>query len=352
MISHAEHFGVYDMILAGDIGGTKTVLGLFGEGSSPGSPLSEMTFSSQSYGSLEEIAKIFLEQERPDHIEAACFAVAGPVLNDTASVTNLPWIISYDMLSTSLGISRIKLINDVQAVACSVPILEKSDLRTLIPGDPVDNGTIAVIAVGTGLGESFLTWNGSSYLSHPTEGGHGDFGPTGKDQIGLLSFMAEKQDHVSWESVCSGIGIPNIYDYLLSTGRYRDALPLEERPEFGEDRTPAIIGAAIEAVPPCSLCTDTLKMFVSLLGAESGNLILKTMATGGLYLGGGIPPRILKFLESACFVASFKAKGRLTPMMKGIPVHVILNFKAALMGAAMEAVRISTRQSAMAGKTG
>ena len=330
------------MILAGDIGGTKTVLGLFGDASSPNKPLFEMTFSSQSHSSLEEITEIFLEHERPGHIEAACFAVAGPVVNNIASVTNLPWTINSDLLSASLKIRQIRLINDVQAVGCSVPILEKSDLQTLSSGCLVENGTKAVIAAGTGLGESFLTWNGSSYLCHPTEGGHADFGPTGKDQIGLLSFMAQKQDHVSWETVCSGIGIPNIYDYLISTGNYRNIPSLEQRSEFGEDRTPAIIEAAVEGDPACSLCADTLKMFVAILGAESGNLALKTMATGGLYLGGGIPPRILKFLESGSFVASFAAKGRLTPIMEAIPVHVILNPKAALMGAAMEAVSMST----------
>ena len=328
------------MILAGDIGGTKTALGLFGEDAGPERPLSESVFSSQDYGGLEEIVEVFLERERTDRIQAACFAVAGPVLSGKASVTNLSWTVQDTLLSDSVGIDRVKLINDVQAVACSVPILGEKDLRTLSTGKRVTNGTIAVIGVGTGLGEAFLTWDGVSYLSHPTEGGHADFGPADEDQAGLLAFVAGRRGHVSWEIVCSGIGIPNIYDYLISTGRYQDILPLEGKEGYAEDRTPMIIGAAMDKDRPCLLCTHTLEMFTSILGAESGNLVLKTMATGGLYVGGGIPPRILKFLESDTFVAAFRSKGRLTSMMEEIPVHVILNPRAALMGAAMEAFRI------------
>jgi glucokinase len=327
------------MILAGDIGGTKTALGLFREESGLGRPLAEEVFSSQDHSSLEEITSIFLKRERPDHIESACFAVSGPILADRTRVTNLPWTVRGTALSTALGISRIKLINDVQAVACSVPILENEDLCTLSKGKPVTNGTVAVIAVGTGLGEAFLTWGGDFYLSHPTEGGHTDFGPADELQTGLLAFMGSKRGHVSWEVVCSGIGIPNIYDYLESTGKYQDAGLPEEKRRSGGDRTPAIIDAALEGDSPCPLCADTMEIFTSILGAESGNLALKTMATGGLYLGGGIPPRILKSLVADSFMEAFKAKGRLTPMMEEIPVHVILNPKAALMGAAMEAIR-------------
>lgn len=332
------------MILAGDIGGTKTALGLYDEKDSPRRPLSEMTFTSQDYSSLDEIVDAFLDNRAPARIDAACFAIAGPIINNRASVTNLPWTVHGDNFSASRGVRRVKLINDVQAVACSVPLLTKEDLCTLSPGKEVTNGTIAVIAPGTGLGEAFLTWNGTDYLSHPTEGGHSDFGPAGRDQTGLLSFMSEKYDHVSWELVCSGIGIPNIYDYLKSTGRYRNLAPLQNGAESGKDRTPAVIKAAIDQEPPCPLCVDVLKTFVSLLGAESGNLALKTMSTGGVYLGGGLPPRILEFLQHESFLTAFKAKGRLSSMMDNIPVHIILNPGAALMGAAMEASRMA-RQS-------
>ena len=174
------------MFLAGDIGGTKTALGLFSQESGPGRPLAEEVFSSRDHGSLEEITSIFLKRVRPAHIESACFAVAGPILSEEATVTNLPWTVRGKDLSAAAGVSRIKLINDVQAVACSVPILEEKDLRTLSIGRPAANGTVAVIAVGTGLGEAFLTWDGNSYLSHPTEGGHTDFGPADERQTGRV----------------------------------------------------------------------------------------------------------------------------------------------------------------------
>ena len=333
------------MIIAGDIGGTKTALGLYSQELGPSRPLTERVFSSADYGSLEEITTDFLNQIHPDGIKSACFAVAGPILSARTSVTNLPWTIQGTALSTALGGSQVKLINDVQAVACSIPFLEEHDLHTLSTGRPVTNGTVAVIAVGTGLGEAFLTWDGTSYLSHPTEGGHTDFGPANERQAGLLAFMGRKMGHVSWESVCSGIGIPNIYDYLASTGEYQNTNFFVEKLQSDEDRTPGIIGSALEENSPCPLCTDTLEMFVSILGAECGNVALKTMAIGGIYIGGGIPPRILKALETDSFVQNFRAKGRLTPMMEEIPVHVILNHKAALMGAAREAIRMDQKIS-------
>ena len=330
------------MILAGDIGGTKTALGLYRDESAPGNPVAMEIFSSKDHASLEEITTLFLERTHPDPVRTACFAVAGPILSGRACVTNLPWTVQSTSLSDALGIERVRLLNDVQAVACSVPILKGKDIHTLSAGSAETRGTMAVIAVGTGLGEAFLTWSGTSYQSHPTEGGHTDFGPADELQAGLLSFMSRKRDHVSWEVVCSGIGIPNIYDYLLSTGKYEDGGLSEERLEHGGgDRTPAIINAALEPYSSCPLCVETLDMFVSILGAEAGNLVLKTMATGGLYLGGGIPPRILKVLEAGFFLDAFTSKGRLNPMMKRVPVHVILNPDAALMGAAMEAIRMS-----------
>lgn len=328
------------MILAGDIGGTKTALGLYKEGSKPENPVAAEIFLSRDYSSLEEITDVFLKKERPVRIEAACFAVAGPILSGRASITNLPWTVQDKTLSASLGVSAVKLINDVQAVACSVPILGKDDLHTLSAGRPEVNGTVAVIAPGTGLGQAFLTWDGTSYQSHPTEGGHADFGPGDEHQSGLLTFMRARRGHVSWEVVCSGMGIPNLYDYLASTGRYGEAGTAVGKAPSGTDRTPAIIGAALEETSPDPLCADTLKMFVSILGAESGNLALKTLATGGLYVGGGIPPRILRALEEGSFMEAFAGKGRLQPMMMEIPVHIILNPRAALMGAATEGFRM------------
>lgn len=339
-------------MLAGDIGGTKTALGLFDDEAGPGHPLAEETFPSGGYGSLEEIAAEFLSRAQPGKIEAACFAIAGPILGNSASVTNLPWIVQSSRLAAELDIPVVKLINDVQAVACSIPFLDQSDLRALNAGKPVAEGTAAVIAAGTGLGEAVLTWNETSYRSHPTEGGHTDFGPANEHQAGLWRYVSRKRDHVSWEIVCSGIGIPNIYDYLKSTGKYADTSKLKEDSAFAEDPTPVILNTALRKEQPCPLCEDTLDMFVAILGAESGNLALKTMATGGVYLGGGIPPRILKALEGETFMEAFVAKGRLSPMMRDIPVYVILNPKAALMGAAIEAIEVNRRKQSRAPSPG
>jgi len=332
------------MILAGDIGGTKTALGLYREGPVLEDPVAKEIFSSQEHGSLEEITALFLERIRPAPIGSASFAVAGPIISGTASVTNLAWTVQAASLETALGVKKVRLINDVQAIACSVPVLGEKDLCTLRTGTAAAGGTIAVIAAGTGLGEAFLTWEGASYRSYPTEGGHSDFGPADERQAGLLSFMRRRRSHVSWEIVCSGIGIPNIYDYLSGTGDYENCSHGREESGDVMDRTPVIIGAALGSSSSCALCAATLDTFVSMLGAESGNLVLKTMATGGLYLGGGIPPRILEALEAGPFMDAFTSKGRLSPMMERVPVHVILNPDAALTGAAMEGIRICGKE--------
>jgi len=331
------------LILAGDIGGTKTALGLYTGTSIPPQAFCEEVFSSPRYENLEEITSEFLSRARPGPIEAACFAVAGPIIDGSASVTNLSWHVRSSSLAAHLDITEIKLINDVQAVASSIPFLGRKELRVLNIGNPTAEGTAAVVAAGTGLGEGFLTRDGADFQSHPSEGGHADFGPANEEQSGLLLFMRRKTGHVSWEAVCSGIGIYNIYQYLKSTGDYEDALGIEKDPAFAGDPTPVITGAALAQDAPNRLCADTLGMFISILGAESGNLALKTMATGGLYLGGGIPPRILNALEGKAFMKAFTAKGRLSGMMNQIPVYVILNPGAALLGASIEAFRMLKR---------
>lgn len=326
------------MILAGDIGGTKTALGLFSREHGPGSPLAEDTFPSGDYGGLEEIVKAFLDRRSAREVERACFAVAGPVREGKVRVTNLPWTVDSSRLARECGIPEVRLMNDVQALGSAIPHLAGTDLERINAGRPVPGGARAVIAAGTGLGEAFLTWNGSSYRSHPTEGGHADFGPADEEQAGLWRRLSREHGHVSWERVCSGLGIPNIYGYLKDTGRYPRSPSLAERAGKGVDITPAIIDAALAETSPCRLCRDTLAMFVALLGAESGNLALKTMATGGLYLGGGIPPRILPVLKGDGFMKAFTGKGRLSELMADIPVHVVLNSGASLLGAASEAM--------------
>lgn len=321
------------MLLAGDVGGTKTDLALFDPRYGPHEPLEEATFLSAEYASLEELIATYLSQvsQRPT---AACLGVAGPVVQGHASVTNLSWETDEPHLAQALSFERVHLINDLEAIASAIPLLRADDLHTLNDRAPRPGGAIAVVAPGTGLGEAFLTWNGHRYEAQPSEGGHTDFAPTDELQIGLLRYLSDIHGHVSWERVCSGIGIPNIYTYLKATGIADEPTWLAEQLAEAADATPVIVKHGLEAEEPCRLCAQTVDIFVSILGAEAGNMALKTLATGGVYLGGGIPPRILPALGNGRFMERFRHKGRFEGFMLSLPVHVILNFKAALLGAA------------------
>jgi glucokinase len=237
-------------------------------------------------------------------------------------------------LQQELDIPSVRLLNDLDAIAHIIPFLEPQDLHTLNEGQPISKGAIAVIAPGTGLGEGFLTWDGSRYRAHTSEGGHADFAPTNAFQIELLRYLLARFPHVSFERVCSGKGVPNIYSYLKDTGYAEEPQWLAEQLAAAQDRTPIIVNNALDKENATKLCAGTLNTFVSILGAEAGNLALKVLATGGVYLGGGIPPRILSYLEGERFMQAFTHKGRLTEMLVRMPVHVILNPKSALLGAA------------------
>ncbi|HEX6737768.1 MAG TPA: glucokinase, partial [Vicinamibacteria bacterium] len=231
------------------------------------------------------------------------------------------------------NIGSVHLINDLEAVARSVPVLRPSDVVVLNQGQQVPQGAIAVIAPGTGLGESFLTWDGGGYRAHSSEGGHSDFAPTDERQIGLLKYLWPRFGHVGVERVCSGIGLPNIYEYL------RDEEKMRERPEVAAaiasaaDRTKAIMDAAFDPRDPCGLCRATVDTLASILACEAGNLALKVLATGGLYLAGGVALHMLEMLQQPAFMEGFARKGRFQDLMRRIPVRVI-TARAALVGAA------------------
>jgi glucokinase len=322
-----------EILLAGDIGGTKTSLALFSSDNGPRSPLAQATFLSGRYPSLEALVREFLAQVDVS-VDRASFGVAGPVVGGQAEITNLPWILDESQLVDALGFSTVRLLNDLDAVAYAVPILEQDDLHTLNEGQPVVDGALAVIAPGTGLGEAFLTWDGSRYVPHASEGGHADFAPTNSLEVGLLQYLRDRFEHVSYERVCSGRGLSNIYAYLRDSGYAEEPPSLADQLAAAEDPAPIIVNAALGEGPRHELCVATLNTFVSILGAEAGNLALRVVATGGVYLGGGIPPRILPALENGEFTRAFQSKGRLSELMARIPVYVILNPKAALMGAA------------------
>jgi glucokinase len=321
------------MLLAGDIGGTKTLLALFAPATGARRPVAVAEFHSADYPGLDVMAREFLAREKATADDAS-FDVAGPVIGGRAHLTNLPWNVEEAALRQALGLRRVMLLNDLKAIAYAVPHLRADDLHTINAGQPEPNAAIAVVAPGTGLGEAFLVWDGSSYIACSSEGGHASFSPTDERQIGLWQYLARRFGHVSCERVCSGLGIANIYDYL------RDSDPASEPAAFAaalaraHDRTPLIAQAALEDAAGNPLAAATLDIFVSILGDEASNLALKVLATGGVYLAGGIPTHILPKLTDGPFMQAFVSKGRLSDLLANMPVHVVTT-GAALLGAAL-----------------
>ncbi len=321
------------MLLAGDIGGTKTLLGLYEPGSGARQAVFEAEFHSVDYSGLEEMGREFLKQASQT-ATYACFDVAGPVIRGRSHLTHLPWSLAEEPLARDLGLKRVTLLNDLKAIAYAVPRLKKGEIHTIHTGNPDPHGAMAVIAPGTGLGEAYLAWSGTEYIACSSEGGHADFAPADEMQADLWRYVFRQHGHVPCEHVCSGLGIPVIYDFL------RDSRFAPEPPEFAArlaeatDRTPLITQAALEGPAANPLCAATLQMFVAILAAEAGNLALKVLATGGVYLAGGIPPRLLPLLEDNRFMKAFLNKGKLTPVLKDMPVHVVV-CRAALLGAVL-----------------
>ncbi len=324
------------MILVGDIGGTKTILAVYSVETGLHQPLVEKTYPSTAYASLESIVHQFLSENNLP-VERGCFGVAGPVIAGQARITNLPWVIDANRLMTEFGWASASLLNDLEAVAYAIPVLENNDLYTLNPGIPVQGGSIAVLAPGTGLGEAFMTHHEGKYHAHPSEGSHASFSPMGATQEKLLIYLREQKgfSHVSFERVCSGgLGIPNLYAFLKDIQAGEEPAWLAEQLAQAEDPTPIIISAAQDPRRSSALCSAVLDLFIEILGVEAGNLALKVLATGGLYLGGGISPRIVEQLKTSAFLPMMYNKGRFEDLLKSIPVHVILNKKAGLIGAA------------------
>jgi glucokinase len=319
------------MLLAGDIGGTKTNLAAFSRETGL-VPQYQATYKSAKYPSLKAVVAEFLSDTKAS-IDRAVFGVAGPVVDGQTNTTNLPWTIAEDALREALDLQEVKLLNDLEATAYGIPHLESQDLYLLNDASEVSEqaGTKAVVAPGTGLGEAVLFYQQGHYHVIPSEGGHTDFGPTNLFQIELLRDLLGKFNHVSYERICSGMGLPLIYQYLKEN-RYAPELPQVAKDlRKADDATPVIVGNAMSG--ECELCLAALDTFVSILGAEAGNLALKVMAIGGIYLGGGIPPRILSKLKDGTFMAAFVHKGRFADMLARIPVYVILKPRTALLGA-------------------
>jgi glucokinase len=321
------------MILAGDIGGTKTVLALADRLENGALAVhQEQSFASGEYARFEDILEQFLAgAPRP---EAACFGIAGPVIDQRCQTTNLPWLIDGRQLQDLLGFGRVRLLNDLEAMALGMLHLERGDFVELNPHAQAQSGNIAVIAAGTGLGEAILYWDGARHRPMATEGGHSDFAPQSELQVRLLEFLRGiYPEHVSWERIVSGIGFSHLYDFLLEI-RYAPAclaVPASAELEPGVDRNALISRLGASGEDP--LCAEAVSLFVELYGAEAGNLALKAFAIGGLYIGGGIGPKIRSILETGTFLQAFTAKGRFRNFLEKIPVRLSTNPRTPLLGA-------------------
>ena len=323
------------MILGGDVGGTKCNLALFEPGCGALVDGSIRRFPSVGYARFEDVVAEFVRtvtQPAGVKVTAAGFGVAGPAVDGVCLATNLPWVVDSRSLAGLLGLPRVALVNDLEANAYGIAVLGPADFEVLNPGAPGAHGMQAVIAAGTGLGEAGLFWDGKSHRPFSSEAGHADMAPGNELQDALVVYLRKRfGGHVSWERVLSGPGLRNVFDFLRDTGRNSPERWLEEAMQKG-DPSAAISGAGLEGTSP--ICVAALDLFVSLYGSEAGNLTLRLMAWGGLFVGGGIAPKILPKLRGPVFLEAFLSKGRLRPVLERVPVRVILNERTALLGAA------------------
>ena len=324
------------MILAGDVGGTKVHLALYNFAAGKLVPVRDHKFPAGEFGCLDDVVKAFLDQQKTDksEIAAACFGCPGPVRDGRLKLTNLPWTLDARLLAKSLGIEHIFLINDLEANGYGIPELAVDKIFSLHEGDASAVGHRGLVSAGTGLGECLLIWDAKtrSHVPVPSEGGHCDFAARNEREIALLEYLQKTLNgRVSFERVVSGLGIKNVYAFL------RDDQKMEE-PEWLRDRMAsedpnAVIGECAED-GSSAICFETMQMFAAAFGAEAGNVALKVLAAGGVYLGGGIAPKILKTMQDGAFTQAFLDKGRLSPLLETIPVRIILDETCALLGAA------------------
>ena len=326
------------MILAGDIGGTKTNLGLFEIADGALTLHKQQSFPSGRFPGLDSIVDDFMSAAHQPSVTGACFGVAGPVIDDSSVTPNLAWVVEASSLATRLNLGSVELINDLEAAAHGIAELKPEEFAVLNNGNP-EIGNAALIAAGTGLGFASLFWDGERHVPSASEGGHIDFAPRGQLEMSLLAHLFDKRDHVSVERVLSGPGLFSIYDFLRSTGYHPESPVIAQR--FKESDPSSVVANAALA-GECELCEKALDMFAGIYGAVAGNLALLLKATAGVYVGGGIAPKIIKKLKDGTFMKAFTAKGRLTSLLEAIPVRVILNDKAALLGAA----RVASGRSA------
>lgn len=322
-----------EVVLAGDIGGTKTNVGLFVMGRNRPEPLVIESVASREASDLEDVVEHFLKSH-PASISSACFGIAGPVINGRCRTTNLPWVVSETKLKRRFGWRQVRLLNDLAAAALAIPLLRRSELVSLNKGILQQKGNIALLSPGTGLGQAMLAYKDGEYVPLSSEGGHVSFSPTTEQEIELWRYLRKKYGHVSVERVLSGSGLVNLYSWLRDSGRFKEPLRLKALMKQGD---PAKVISEKAIHQRQALCVEALRHYVSMLGSAAGNLALTGMATGGVYLGGGIPPKILPALQQGAFLKAFMAKGRFSDFLSRIPVRVILYDQAALIGSAQAA---------------
>lgn len=324
------------IVLAGDVGGTNARLAIVELSGRNARIVRESRYSSPDYPGLAPIVDRFCEEvaTRPSR---ACFGIACPIVGDDCTPPHLPWSINARKLAVEIGIPGTRIINDFVAVGYGIEWLGSPDFATLQEGRPTPHGLIALIGAGTALGQGFLLWDGDHYRVWPSEGGHSDFAPQGTLQVGLFQFLRQQFDRVSWERVLSGPGIVNAYRYLLASEIAREQASVRAQMER-EDPATVITRHGLAKSDPLS--ARALDLFCEIFGAQAGNLALTVLSTGGVYLAGGIAPRILERLKSGPFLSAFRDKGPMTELLSRVPVHVIMNSSVGLLGAAAEAGRM------------
>lgn len=329
------------MYLAGDVGGTKTLLGEYAASDGGLTEVRKAAFPSRSHAAFDEVLSEFLSGRTGPPLKAACFGVAGTVVDGRCQATNLPWRLDEKALAGFVGVPRVRLLNDLEATALGMLALPASEMTVLHPGaslSPSRAGNIAVIAAGTGLGEAMLYWDGAHYHPIASEGGHADFGPRTEREVELWKYLRKRLGgHISNERVLSGPGFLNIYKFLKSEGVHAEPAWLTEKLNAGDPNALIAEHGLVGDVP---LCAETVEMFASIYGAEAGNCALRCVAVGGVFLGGGIAPKLLPALKSRAFLDAFTDKGRFTAFLQGVEVSVTLNPEAALLGAAHYAARL------------
>jgi glucokinase len=323
-------------VLVGDIGGTKTGLAMADVAADAVSLSAAIRYPSRDHATLADMARRYLD-DTGANCDIASFAVAGPVVDGRSKTTNLPWSLDTAELAQTLGLRRAHLLNDLEAVAWGVAALGPEDLEEIQPGSAGDaRGNACVVAAGTGLGEAGLFWDGRRHHAFATEGGHADFAPVDAREFALLSHLQQRFGRVSWERVVSGMGIGNIYGFLTEWHKAAHPPIVAQALSGNRDLPAAVAGAAADG---CAVCAETMALFARLYGREAGNMALKVMALGGVYLGGGIAPKNLALLRQGDFLEGFKDKGRMRGLMERMPVRVILNEQAPLLGAARFALQ-------------